>query len=377
VARAVVCENAGAYDANGVALGILASGAAAGGDLGGTYPNPTLAAIGAATGPVGDTTHSPSVTIDAKGRVTALTSNAIAFPAVPVSSVYGDGSDGTRTYDGTTTILGVVPSPNSAVNGVYTLTRDIFLAAGTLNSGITIITNGFRIFCSGTFTNNGTIQWNGKPGSGATAGAAVSNTAGTLQHGAAAAAPGTAGGNGGTAAGSAGTSNTNQGFGASGGVGGTGTSGGGGAAGTATAQTAAFSPPRSLLAALGATAWSDTGWVRSAGGSGGGGGGGDTTNSGGGGGGGGGIVALYIQTLAGTGVVQARGGNGVTPALGNTGGGGGGGGGYIVVVSGSVSGGAISGQTIDANGGTKGSPHGTGTDNAANGSNGNVYLIPN
>ncbi len=86
--RGVVCESAGVYDNNGTVLGILASGAAAGGDLGGTYPNPTLAAIGAATGPIGDTTHTPVVTIDTKGRVTALTSAAIAFPADAVTSVF-------------------------------------------------------------------------------------------------------------------------------------------------------------------------------------------------------------------------------------------------------------------------------------------------
>lgn len=61
----------------------------AGGDLTGTYPNPTLAAIGSATGPTGDTTHVAVVTIDAKGRVTALTSAAIAFPADAVTSVFG------------------------------------------------------------------------------------------------------------------------------------------------------------------------------------------------------------------------------------------------------------------------------------------------
>ena len=52
---------------------------AAGGDLTGTYPNPTLAAAGpGATGPVGSTTTTPVVTIDAKGRVTALSSATIA-----------------------------------------------------------------------------------------------------------------------------------------------------------------------------------------------------------------------------------------------------------------------------------------------------------
>lgn len=49
----------------------------AGGDLTGTYPNPTLAAIGSATGPIGNGTTVPVVTIDTKGRVTALTSATI------------------------------------------------------------------------------------------------------------------------------------------------------------------------------------------------------------------------------------------------------------------------------------------------------------
>jgi len=47
----------------------------AGGDLTGTYPNPTLAAAGGgAAGPIGSTSVIPVVTVDAKGRVTALTS---------------------------------------------------------------------------------------------------------------------------------------------------------------------------------------------------------------------------------------------------------------------------------------------------------------
>lgn len=54
---------------------------AAGGDLTGTYPNPTLAAIITAGGPTGSATVAPIITYDAKGRLTAV-SSATVTPAI-------------------------------------------------------------------------------------------------------------------------------------------------------------------------------------------------------------------------------------------------------------------------------------------------------
>jgi hypothetical protein len=67
------------------------SGDAAGGDLTGTYPSPTLAtAGGGAAGPLGSATVSPIVTVDTKGRVTALTSATIAIPESAVTNLTSD-----------------------------------------------------------------------------------------------------------------------------------------------------------------------------------------------------------------------------------------------------------------------------------------------
>src|SRR5437660_9368151 len=66
--------------------------------------------------------------------------------------MFGDGSDGTVTFDGTSTVLGLVPSSNT-----YTLNRSIFCSGITINSGVTIKTAGYKVFCTGALLNNGTI----------------------------------------------------------------------------------------------------------------------------------------------------------------------------------------------------------------------------
>ncbi|MFO0824982.1 MAG: hypothetical protein U0792_17985 [Gemmataceae bacterium] len=92
--------------------------------------------------------------------------------------VFGDGSDGSLTYDGSTTILGMAPVAN-----VYTLTRDIWASTITVNNGVTIKPAGFRIFCSGTLTNNGTIQNDGgNGGSGTSTLAGAAGTAGAANE---------------------------------------------------------------------------------------------------------------------------------------------------------------------------------------------------
>lgn len=92
-------------------------------------------------------------------------------------SIFGDGSDGVGTITGTPT----------------TLSRDMYYSNLTVNSTKTLDCAGYRVFVSGTLTNNGTISRNGNDGGNASAG--VGGTAG------AALAAGSLGGSAGGAAG--------------------------------------------------------------------------------------------------------------------------------------------------------------------------------
>lgn len=68
-------------------VGALSATAAAGGDLAGNYPNPTLAAITTAQSGVGSSTAIPVISTDAKGRVTALSTTA--FSALTTNQIAG------------------------------------------------------------------------------------------------------------------------------------------------------------------------------------------------------------------------------------------------------------------------------------------------
>lgn len=298
---------------------------------------------------------------------------------------YGDGSDGTCNYDGSTTVLGVAPS-----GSVYNLNRTTFCNTETVSTGITVNVTGYPIYVRGTLTVNGSGHFANNGNDGTTPSGACSAPAGGAQlaNGIFTSSPGTAGGNGGTTGGVHGgdTTFTCRGLGAAG-AGGNGASGTGGAGGTKIdmAATAGDCHDWHHLHDTGRSfSGVTTFWV----GIGGGGGGGTNVANGCGGGGGSGAggLVVYAHRIAGTGTLMftATGGNGgngnnnvgCTGAGNGCGGGGGGTGGLMYVITGAFFGSGctlVSGSpgtstcisVAGGNGGTK-----TGTTGNTNGTGG-------
>ena len=350
---------------------------------------------------INDSHNVPSVAPGTSGNVmisngTDWVSSALTSAT---SSLFGNGADGSVTYDGSTTILGVAPSGSA-----YTLNRDIYCVDLTVNNGVTINTAGYRIYVRGTLTVNATaiIQNNG--GNGGNGGNASASTGGTA--GSAGAAPsavtvpagsaGVAGSIGGVVnavgiAGNAGGAKSNSVgvSGAAGGAGGTatgnGTAAGGsaGAAGTATASSTTIKNYGNASVLL-----DMSGVYTGSAGSGSGGSGAASNASGGnnagggsgGSGGSGGFVFIFAFTLAGTGTIKAIGGNGgnggnAFAGTGNSGAGGGGtgagGAGGIILIFTTTS---ANPYTLTVTGGTAGQTVGTGATSGTGytGANGSI-----
>jgi hypothetical protein len=65
-------------------------------------------------------------------------------------SVYGTGMDGDATLDGSSTVLSMVPDTSDPTAPVYSMTRDIYFNDLTINSGVRLAPNGYRVFVKGT-----------------------------------------------------------------------------------------------------------------------------------------------------------------------------------------------------------------------------------
>lgn len=82
VAQIVVDAKGRITSASSVSItsaGSAAPSGSAGGDLAGTYPNPTLGTSGVTAATYGDSSHVPVFAVDVKGRVTSVTNTAITF----------------------------------------------------------------------------------------------------------------------------------------------------------------------------------------------------------------------------------------------------------------------------------------------------------
>lgn len=83
----------------------------AGGDLTGTYPNPTLTTIGTAKTSIGSSTEIPVISIDEKGRVVSLTSVAATGGASSLTSPVKIDDGGTALTYGGNTLFGRILMP--------------------------------------------------------------------------------------------------------------------------------------------------------------------------------------------------------------------------------------------------------------------------
>lgn len=154
-----------------IVISSLPPSGTAGGDLTGTYPNPTLIVVNSSPGVIGDASHTPVITVDSKGRSSSIVATAIQIDTNHVTG-YSAGvalkkniSDSNLTEGYTTRYKtqqdSIALAAAIAARGITALTGDV-TASGTGSVATTLATVNTNTGSWGTATSVPTFTVNGK-----------------------------------------------------------------------------------------------------------------------------------------------------------------------------------------------------------------------
>jgi hypothetical protein len=125
--------------------GMMTNGAAAGGDLAGTYPNPPLATVNPNVGTFGDASHTPKITVDGKGRITAVST----VPTPQAASILNYGAVAS-TNTGTGSISASSPTLTLAAAGDWANSQGVLIPGAGATSTLAAPTSPSATPCGGS-----------------------------------------------------------------------------------------------------------------------------------------------------------------------------------------------------------------------------------